>query len=204
MTHSRDGQTGSLGPFTSVILESWAKVTAAQTSAALKSPSSKFQQFSVSPILMTTNSKMTNPQIERLLYFFLSFSIYFPFTLRVYLLISISYRDSQIFQQMPKFTIEIVRTFPMEPNCSLKMCRQAEEEDQESQHVLMESLWGTLVAPLQGTQVWTKTKQNTHYEQKAVVPAVLVRETPRRGDESAKIRGHPSKLFTLIPHSKWL
>ena len=29
----------------------------------------------------------------------------------------------------------------MEPNSSLEMCRQAEEEDQESQHVLMESLW---------------------------------------------------------------
>ena len=79
---------------------------------------------------MITNSKMTNPQIERLLYFFLSFSIYFPLTLRVYLLISISYRDSQIFQQIPKFTTEIVRTFPMEPNSSLEMRRQAEEEDQ--------------------------------------------------------------------------
>lgn len=49
----------------------------------------------------------------------------------------------------------------MEPKSSLEMCRQAEEEDQGGQRVLVESLWGTLVAPLQVTQVWTKTKQNT-------------------------------------------
>ena len=79
------------------------------------------------------------------------------------MLISVSYRDSQIFQQMPKFTTETVRTFPVELKSSLEMCRQAEEEDQESQHVLVESLWGTPVALLQVTQVWTKTKQNTHY-----------------------------------------
>ena len=151
---------------------------------------------------MTTNSKMTNPQIQRLLYFFLCFSIYFPFTLRVYLLISISYRDSQIFQQMPKFTSEIVRTFPKKPNSSLEMCRQAEEEDQESQHVLVESLWETLVVPLQGTQVWTKTKQNTH-KQKAVVPAVLViGKLNDTETNQPKLEAILVKLFTRIPHSK--
>ena len=87
------------------------------------------------------------------------------------------------------------------------MCQKAEEEDQESQPVLTESLWRTVVwySILQGTQVWTKTKQNTHYKERAVVSAVSV---VGKLKDAETIQPHLEiiliKISTLIPDSKRL
>lgn len=73
--------------------------------------------------------------------------------------------------------------------------------------MLTESLWRTVVwySILQGTRVWTKTKQNTHYKERAVVSAVSV---VGKLKDAETIRPHLEiiliKIPTLIPDSKRL